>query len=431
MLGAGALLLAPALGLGGRQGTEDWENEAIAYRSSKPDDPITHLQSALDSGKLTLAFDPRRGYLPAVLTALHIPIASQTLVFSKTSFQHELISPDAPRALYFNDETYIGWVQQGPVLEVATVDPSLGAVFYLLPQTKTARPRFVRTNDECLECHGASMTNQVPGLVMRSVYAGPDGQPDFSQGSYLTTDESPIKERWGGWYVTGTHGRQRHMGNAFARRRGDQVDLDTDSGANVTSLANRLDTAPYLAATSDLVALMVMEHQTHLQNLIVKASYQTRIALRYEQALNKELGRPADYRSDSTVSRIASVCDPLVKAMLFCGETRLTDPITGTSGFAQRFSAEGPRDPQGRSLKQLDLKTRLLQYPCSWMIYSPLFDAMPQAARDYVYQRLSNILTGKDGGKDFAQFSDADRKAVLEILTATKPSFAGWRTAHA
>lgn len=420
MLGAAAL---PALGVARLQAQYDSDDPTIQYAKTPANDAITHLQSEIDAGKVKLTFDPARGWLPSVLKALHIPVSSQMLVFSKTSFQHTLISPQQPRALYFDDATYIGWVQGGEVLEVLTIDPQLGSVFYLLPQKPATDPKFIRENDACLECHEGSMTRGVPGNIMRSVYARADGQPELRAGSYITTDQSPFNERWGGWYVTGTSGSQQHMGNVTAKGDDGVVTLDTDRGTNVTDLKPFLDTTPYLARTSDIVALMVVEHQTHVQNLITRANYETRIALKYERELNKELKRPLDYRSDSTTSRIKGVCEPLVRALLFSGEVPLSDPVVGTSGFTQYFSALGPKDSKGRSLRQLDLKRRLFRYPCSYLIYSPAFDSLPAPAKEYVYRRLREVLTDKDQSKEFAHLSSDDRKAILEILTETKLDF--------
>jgi hypothetical protein len=266
---------------------------------------------------------------------------------------------------------------------------------------------------------------------MRSVYARSDGQPEFRAGTYMTSDQSPWEERWGGWYVTGTHGLQRHMGNLFAKNAAQPDLIDRDAGANVTSLKRYFDTSAYLTGHSDIVALMVLEHETNLHNLITRASYQTRIALNYERLLNKELGRGENYRADSTLSRIKSVCEPLVQGLLFAKAAPLTAPVTGTSGFAAQFAASGPRDREGRSLRELDLKTRLFRYPCSFLIYSEAFDAMPPLAKDYVYRRFDEVLSGKDTGPEFSHLSASDRKAIREILLATKPDFARFQESAA
>jgi len=427
----GSLFLLPVLCLAGGQQEDDFDHPAIQYIKRSPDDAIGRLQKQMDAGQVRLTYNARNGYLSSVLAQLKIPTSSQMLVFSKTSFQHDLITPHAPRALYFNDSTYIGWVQDGSVVEVATQDPQLGAVFYTLDQTANGHPHFRRQTYECLQCHSGAMTAGVPGYMMRSVYTHVDGQPEFRAGTYLTTDQSPLTERWGGWYVTGKHGAMRHMGNVFAQ--GDEnVIVDRDKGANRISLKGLVDTSAYIVPTSDIVALLVAEHQTRVQTLLTKADYYSRIALYDEALLNTELNRPSGVHSDSTHSRIRSVCEPLLKAMLFVQEAPLTDTVTGTSGFAEQFTAQGPFDRQHRSLRQLDLHRRLLRYPCSYLIYSEAFRALPAEAKTYLYRRLRDILTSADPGRDFAHLSLSDRRAVLEILTDTKPDFAAFdKTASA
>ncbi len=405
---------------------EDSEDEAIRYRQSTPTDAITTLQKQIDEGKVRLSPSGRQGVLQSLLSQLHIPIESQILVFSKTSFQRELISPTNPRALYFNDNTYIGWVQGSSVIEAAAMDPKLGMVFYTADQDKSGKLTFKRGTDECLQCHETAMSNKVPGNIFRSVYTHLDGQPEYSAGTYLTDETSPMEERWGGWYVTGKHGGIRHMGNSLVHGGRDNITFDRNVGANISSLARYFETSHYLAPTSDIASLMVAEHQTHIQNLLVRANYQTRIAERYDEALNKDLNRPAGYHSDSMRSRIVSVCEPLVRSLLFAEEPALQSPISPSNWFARKFEQEGPMMSRGRSLRQLDLKTRLMKYRCSYMIYSEAFRTLPDRARNYVYSRLVEILTGKDSSKPFESItaSPEERSAILEILTDTLPEFA-------
>jgi hypothetical protein len=245
--------------------------------------------------------------------------------------------------------------------------------------------------------------------------------PVYNAGTFLTGHESPLDERWGGWYVTGTHGEARHMGNAVVRDRKAPEELDRNAGANVTDLSDRFDARPYLAPHSDIVALMVLEHQTQLHNLITAAGYQARLALHYEQGINEALGRPPGAMSPSTARRYEAPAEELVKYLLFAEEAPLEAPVAGTSGFAQEFAAKGPRDSRGRSLRDFDLTTRLFRYPCSYLIYSEAFDALPEPAKAYVYRRLEEILTGRDQSPAFARLSADDRRAILEILRDTKP----------
>jgi hypothetical protein len=403
------------------------DNEPIRYDALPLKDPVARLQQRIDQGQTRLEFSAPGGYLLSVLKQLHVQPSSQTLVFSKTSFQFQHISPASPRALYFNDEVYVGWVQGGDVMEVSAVDPDRGAMFYSLDQRQTDKPRFVR-RDECLQCHASPRTSGVPGHLVRSVYPDAEGLPLLQAGSFQTDHASPLRERWGGWYVTGTHGVLRHMGNTWVRDVGRPDQLDMETGANVTRLQDRVNLSRYARPDSDLVALMVLEHQTKLHNLLTRANWETRIAIHQQDDMNRALGQPSTYWFDSTRRRIRNQVEDLLKYLLFTDEVRLEAAVAGTSGFQDEFPKTGPRDRRGRSLRDFDLKTRLFRYPCSFLIYSEAFAALPPAARDHVYLRLHEVLTGKDQSKEFAALSRDDRIAILEILLDTKSGLpAYWR----
>ena len=416
-------LLLPASGLllpGPARGG-DIEAPPIQYSTAPTDNPVSRLQQRLDAGACSLTYDKRLGYLPALLRELHVLPSSQMLVFSKTSFQRHRISPRAPRALYFADDVYIGSCRHGDVLEVSAVDPQLGVVFYTLEQSPADKPQFMRQNDNCMICHGSSQNEGLPGHLVRSLYADGDGLPILAAGSHRVDHTTPLAQRWGGWYVTGTSGKQEHMGNLIIRDKRASGQIDNPLGRDVTDLGQFFDTSAYLTRHSDIVALMTMEHQTGGQNLITRANFLTRWALRDEAEINKALGRPAGYHSESTASRIKNAGEPLVKYLLFSGEAPLTDPVRGTPGFAAEFARRGPRDGKGRSLRDFDLRRRLFAYPCSYVIYSAAFDGLPAPVKDYVYRRLWEVLSGKDTTDEFAHLTTADRRAVLEILRATKP----------
>src|SRR5262245_34906008 len=418
------MLIVTALGATARaQSDSFYEQDPIRYSTPELNDPVARLQKRLDAGEAKLKFDDSRGYLRSVLELLEVPVSSQMLVFSKTSFQRDRISPENPRAVYFNDGVYVGSVQLGEVVEVSAVDPQKGAIFYTLAQQRSERPVFRRQTHDSLQCHDSSLSLGVPGHVVRSVFPDTNGQPILSAGTFVTSHNSPFSERWGGWYVTGTHGKQTHMGNVNVPRPAHHEPppkLALTAGVNITDLAGRCDGSPYLSPHSDIVALMVLEHETHMNSLITRANYQMRLALRDEGAMNRALGRPVDERLDSTLSRIKSVCEPLVKYMLFAEETPLTDRVEGTSGFAREFAARGPRDRQGRSLRDFDLAKRMVRYPMSYLVYSEAFDALPEPARDYVYRRLWQILTGDDKSGKFAELNGADCQAIVEIFRETK-----------
>jgi hypothetical protein len=395
------------------------DHTAIRYNSAPVTDRVSTLQQRLRDGRLKLDYDERHGYLSALLKALSVPESSQVLVYSKTSFQAPRISPRTARALYFTDDVFVGWVPGGDVLEIASVDARQGVVFYTVDQEAGLKPRIDRRN-ECLQCHASGSTLGVPGLVVRSVFVERSGMPLFNAGGFVTDHRSPLSQRWGGWYVTGTHGAQRHMGNIFAEDRDHPDILDREKGANVTDLKGRIDIESYLAPSSDIVALMVLEHQTRMTNLITRVGWETRLALSDQKAINQALKEPEDQIGDSTRRRIDNAAESLLKYTLFVDEALLEAPVKGAAPFAKAFQEQGPRDHAGRSLRELDLTRRMFRYPCSFLIYSAAFDALPAAVRDRFYRRLWEVLTGADQTPVYARLTAADRKSIYEILLDTK-----------
>ncbi len=401
---------------------DDLDGEPINYAKAPAHTAVSRLQERIEAGKGKLTYEKTFGYLPSLLRELQVPVSSQMLVFSKTSLQQARIGPQKPRSIFFNEDVYVGFCQRGDVLEVSAVDPNLGLVFYTLDQKSPSKPVFTRQQDACLICHGSSATEGLPGNVVRSLYPDSDGFPILAFGSTRVDHSTPLKQRWGGWYVTGTIGKQTHLGNLILEDKTPPEQIDNSAGSNVTDLKDRFALASYLSPHSDIVALMVLEHQAEAQNRITRANLLTRRALYDETEMNKALGRPENYHSESTESRIKNAGEPLVKYFLFSDEARLTEKVRGTSGFEHQFPQRGPRDGRGRSLRDFDLQHRLFKYPCSYLIYSTAFDALPVPVKDYVYRRLWEVLSGKDTSESFAHLSAGDRQAILEILLATKPN---------
>jgi hypothetical protein len=330
--------------------------------------------------------------------------------------------------LYFNDTVYVGTVQNGDVLEIAAMDAEQGAIFYTLEQRPKDTLTFDRQTHNCLVCHGSSHTEGVPGVFVRSVYPDRSGHPVLSAGTFRTDFTSPLRERWGGWYVTGTHGDQRHMGNTVLKSGGEPEDLDIESGANVTDLHSRLNLSAYASPHSDIVALMVLEHQVTVHNRLTAANFSARITQRDAKIMNEALGRDAATETESTRRRLDSAAERVVDVLLLVGEEKLTAPVAGTSPFAAEFAQRGPCDSQGRSLRQLDLQTRLFRYPCSFLIYSAAFDRLPTPLLDRVWQRMWDVLAGINTAEKYQHLSPEDRQNILAILRETKPNLpATWR----
>ena len=400
----------------------DFETPPIDYHQVAPRDPVNRLADQLAAGDLRLEWDRQFGWLPAVLDALEIPRSSQTLVFSKTSLQFRQISRTRPRALYFNDQIYVGWVPNADVLEIGGVDPHQGAIFYTVKQQPDAINIRRDRNGECLACHANARTEKVPGFLVRSVYSHRDGQPEFRLGSITTDHTTPLHERFGGWYVTGSTGKMRHRGGAVLQGRDDET-LDLESFENRETLPRIVRAANYLEPTSDVVALMLLEHQTQMHNRITRASYAARQAMHQQVEMNRILERPKEYVSESTQRRINTAADKLVAYLLFSGEFKFTDVVQGRGDYLDHFQTHAIRDSEGRSLRDLDLEKRLLRYPCSYLIYSPSFAALPVPILKRVKQRMTDVLKEGENSTEFEHLTAQDRRDIWAILQQTHPLF--------
>ncbi len=387
----------------------DGDHPAIQYSKARLDDPATRLNRRLDAKALHLKpVDGPLGYLPALLQAFYIDPTSQTLVFSKTSFQASRISPRNPRAIYFNDNATVGYVRGSDTIEVTSLDPKQGVVFYTFDNSPRVSSPHIDRRDVCLQCHQTSGTLGIPGLMIASVFADADGMPAFRGAQALTDDRTPFEERWGGWYVTGTHGDARHRGNAIGHDRQHPDVLETRGTQNLIDLSKKFDAPGYLQPTSDIVALLTHEHQIRMTNLMIRAGWESRI-LTHDGGANEAAAKQFDADTEE-----------LVAYMLFTEQAKFHAKVEGSTPFARNFTARGPKDAKGRSLRDFNLTTRLFEYPLSYLIYSEAFDAMPAPLKDKVYGRLHAILTGEDKSVRYAKLTPESRQAVLEIVRATK-----------
>lgn len=378
-------------------GTLD-QHPAIDYRGTAPADPVTALQVELASGGTPLAFVGRQGVLRALLARLDVPVESQVLLFSKTGIQHPFTDPEHPRALYFNDRVVIGYIAGAPVIETASHDARQGVVFQTVTQD-AAGPAQIARPDRCLTCHVSANSLDVPGILVRSMFTDATGRTRPQLGSFLVDHRTPLEQRWGGWYVTGTHGAARHLGNAMVTDNLAPEGAVNAATLNRTTLDPRVDTSGYPLASSDLVALLVFDHQGRAMNLLTRLGWEARVAA-------------ADSLPDFSAGELRDLVNETADYLLFVDEAPLASPVQGVTGFATIFSERGPRDRQGRSLREFDLRTRLFRYRCSYMIYSPAFDALPAVAKAALYARMRQVLVARD-----------DRE-VMAILDDTRK---GWR----
>ena len=389
----------------------EYDREPTNYTGTQPNDPVAAVQKRIMSGELKLAWDEKFGYLPALLDAFGAKKSSQILVMSKTSLQRRFITPENPRALYFGDDIYLGYIPGAPVMEVSSVDPQLGGTFYFIEQEKVRKPKFVRSGD-CLSCHGGQRSLGIPGHFVRSVPTDPAGELLNLEEVRDITQCTPLADRWAGYYVTGKHGSQPHRGNLIGEKDLAHFKEDPLFKANITDLSAFFDTSKYLGTGSDILALMILEHQAHMHNYVARLNIEARQML-------------AAY---GHVRYMRSQVDAFLRHLLFTEEFPLAEPVEGNPEFARDFEARAIRDSKGRSLRDLDCKTRLFKHPCSFIIYAPSFDAMAEPIKEVVLKKLHEILTGKNQDAQFARLNPEDREAILEILRETKPNLPDyWR----
>jgi hypothetical protein len=397
LLVAGALALSSTVAVVSQQrraGAFDQSinHPAIKYLTADTDTVVDRVNAKLQNGSAKLVFDEKTGYLKSVLDLLNIPVESQVMVYTQTSLQAQHITMDNPRALYFNDSVSVGYIRGAGFIEIVAQDPKMGSVFYLVHQTPSAQANFGRESSQCLRCHLSWDTLGVPGMSVLTTYPRKSVN-DYANGGFVD-HYKPIAERWGGWYVTGRQVPARHMGN-YPLIISKPMPAPPPSRE---SLAGQFNLDGYLTPYSDVVALMVLEHQAHFANLVTRANYEAR--------LGEE-------------PRIAEAAEMLADYLLFVDEAKIPSPIEGSSGFTEKFVAQGPKDSKGRSLRELDLKTRLQKYPLSYMIYSPAFRAMADAPKNLVMRQIERVLSGELTGEKYAAFTPEIRTAIREILRET------------
>jgi hypothetical protein len=388
---------------------ESRDHPAIAYTETPSSDAVTRLNARLASGETRLRFDPANGYLESVLEALGVPVTSQVLVHSQTSFQAALIRFDQPRAVFFTDEVAVGWVPGGDVLEVSALDARQGTIYYQIPQTPEGASAFTR-NDRCLACHISWDTRAVPGPLVQTVFPRRT-EREYADG-FVVDHRVPLDERWGGWFVTGRRTPSSHAGNQELIQPA--LSGRASRPRPLTAVEGLTRDKGYLSNQSDIAALLVLEHQAHLTNLITRTGWEARVAEHTGAMPRGATGAAA------LPARVRQAVDELVDYMLFVDEAPIVPAVESGSGFAEWFSAQGPHDDRGRSLRELRLDGRLMRYPLSYMIYTEAFDALPPAVKDAAYRRLGAVLSGEDARPRYAHLTPALRQAVLEVLRATK-----------
>ena len=408
-LGMAAVSMVPTSG----QTREPWhgvldEHPAIQYLARPTTDRVAVLKKSLAQNPDALPRDPSTGYLTGVLKALGVPKESQLLVFSKTGVQSSYTSPGKPRALYFDQSVAIGYNPGAPLLELAVHDPQQGVVFYTIDQ-KADTPVVTRRTS-CLSCHVSATTLGVPGMIARSNTVAEDGTLVPQTGSQNVSHQTPHPDRWGGWFVTSEdaappYAQMAHRGNITFSGRG-----NTSNQVFVDWLNASPQSLGYPLPSSDIVSLLVFDHQMHAINLLTRLNWESRVAA-------------SDGEVNPAGGAVRGLVNELADYLLFADEAPPLAPLTPPPAFAASLEARTPKDRHGRSFGQLDAVNRLLRYPCSFMVYSEAFDGLPKPVRAAVYSRMLDVLSGHEARAARVRVTPADSRAILEILKDTKPDF--------
>jgi hypothetical protein len=389
-----------------------YETALIDYENRQANNTIERLNKALRNKTTKLVFDNQRGYLDALLKELNIPLNSQTLIFSKTSFHRKQIYPSNPRALYFNDEIYVGWVPGTQLLEIAIADPELGGVFYTLEQTKQDNVQLNRDNS-CLSCHVSGRTLNEPGFFIRSVFPDEEGEPISRLGSDTIDHSSPIGERWGGWFVTGKK-TEIHRGNTIYATGSKRIGKP-HKALTTQDLNKFFNPDKYPAPSSDIEALMVLEHQVQMHNLFTQRNFQAIKMLAAEASINRALGETG--RRPLTEKILKNASEEILEYMLFCDEVHLR-AIEGNANFKEDFAKGKIAARNGDSLYQLNFDERMSELPCSWLIYSEAFTHLQPELKKMILRRLEEILTAKELPNAFIHLRST-RSRIHQVLVET------------
>lgn len=384
-----------------------WDRAPIRYSDTAPTDRLAKLAADLKSGEESYEGGGGLDRLRFVLKALDVPPESQVLVFSKTSLQNPLIHPSNPRALFFSEDTYVGYIPGGAI-EVIAQDPMLGPIFYVVEAGAKGEPLIERDTNQCMTCHATSRTENVPGLMIRSVFADEGGHPLLHLGTTDITHATPLAQRWGGWYVTG-RGALPHLGNRTFREDGDLSPLPGDK----LDLHGVFDVTKYPRATSDIVSLLVLEHQCHMHNLLTAASLNYRRSRHFSEIID-----PGSDPNEGSAGGVAeSWAKTITECLFYKDEADLDEGVEGDPAFQKAFTARFPKTEEGKSLADFRLYGRIFKHRCSYMVYSEAFQGLPPTVKKLVFAKMRAALAGEDPDIDW--LSSSERKKIVAILEET------------
>lgn len=384
------------------------------YLEYSPDDRFARLQKALQKNEVKLDTADDKTFLASVLKALDVPVSSQLLVFSASSLQSEIINPRNPRALYFNEDTYIGYVPGGKV-EIIAMDPAMGAMFYIFERLRPGGgvPAITRS-DKCFNCHAGNATRRVPGLIAESLLPMLSGA---SLETYRRDEQGhqiPLEKRFGGWHLTGQHHLKDEqnlsnlMGRTSSSRGFEKTRIEPGQMSNLDL---------HLLPTSDILPHLVHEHQIGFENRVFHAAY----------VMRKLLADGRGMVPMAAKDEVEKLADELARYVLFADEAKLpSQGVEGDAAFIREFQRNKKAVSAGPSLKDFDLKTRIFKYRCSYMLYTDSWQKLPAALRERVYFKMGEGLREQNPNPAYAHLPVEEKLAIRAILKETLPGLPAW-----
>jgi hypothetical protein len=376
----------------------DFKNQIHRYHQITPRDPFSKFMEKVEKGVVMLNYKSDHAYLNSLLKELGISPYSQLLVYSTTSLQLSRISPRNPRAIYFSDDIYVGYVPGGQI-EIIGIDPQLGAIPYIfnLPQAQdTTHPKIYRSK-RCMNCHASKEMGGAPGLLVGSVIPGPGGGTIDAFRRNIFGHDIPFAKRFGGWHITGENPFPQSWANQTGMMKSGQIHKILNPPGKYFTWDN------YPVQGSSLIPHLLLEHQVGFTNLCIFATYKFR-----------EL-------NDSKEDFIQEQTDQLLSYILFEKEATLPESIIDKkTRYVMDFEGKMYPDSGQNSLRQLNLVSRILDLRCSYMIFSNSFSGLPIPIKNVLSQKLFNLLSSQQDKlpSKFSYLKKDEREKIKKILTA-------------
>lgn len=358
-----------------------------SYWERKSEDRLQRFMNEVQAGRALVDASSDRAFFQSVLKGLNVPESSQMVVFSATSFQSGIVNPRSPRAIYFNEDTSVGFIPGGR-LEVASFDPHGGMMFYIFDRPRAEGvPAFGRSKS-CMNCHTDTMSSGRPGHVINSVAVWWDGSTQETYRYDEVGHHVPMDVRFGGWHLTGTY--------LMAKSHANLVGNLTPSGfkGEKNAPGDHADLTRYPRATSDILVQLVHEHQCGFTNRVIAAIYDHR-------------EKPGD------AAAAQKAAESLAEYVLFKKEAPLPKGLAGDPDFVRDFQAAAPGSP----LRQFDLRTRIFKTRCSYMIQTPIWQALPGDVRNRAEALLRAAVAEKPSPLG-AHLSPEERAEIRPLLAA-------------